>query len=164
MLLLYLETAQQSRDIQWTEHGMNVDSTAIGGQSCQVQTGKPAIVVLVQEVRYFLGEVAQDRMFAEPHLISVDDFLPPQSTPANVVVSTATEMVNDFTPATGSSPDIAADTKASALAIRLVKHTRFWPPPISSQGICNDGTILARFCLPVVIEEVLVTIVDARCK
>ena len=49
-------------------------------------------LVLVQKVRYFLGKVAQDRMFAEPHLICVEHFLPAQSTPANVAVSTTTEM------------------------------------------------------------------------
>ena len=120
----HLETAQQSRDIQWTQHGMDVDSTAIGGQPWQIQTEKPAFVVLVQKVSYFFGKVAQDRMFAKPHLIGVDHFLPPQSTPANVVVSTTTEMVNDFTPATGSSPDIAADTQASAIQVTLVKRPR----------------------------------------
>lgn len=34
----HLETAQQSRNIQLTEHGMKVDLTAIGGQSWQIET------------------------------------------------------------------------------------------------------------------------------
>ena len=33
---------------------MNVDLTAIRGQSWQIQTGRPAIMELMQEVRYFL--------------------------------------------------------------------------------------------------------------
>ena len=74
---------------------------------------KFARVVLVQKVRYFLGKVAQDRMFAEPHLICVEHFLPAQSNPANFVVSTTTEMVCDFTPAMHLSPDILQVPKPS---------------------------------------------------
>ena len=74
---------------------------------------KFARVVLVQKVRYFLGKVAQDRMFAEPHLICVEHFLPAQSNPANFVVSTTTEMVCDFTTAMHLSPDILQVPKPS---------------------------------------------------
>ena len=65
----------------------------------QVEAGEVASTKLVEEVGNFLGEVAQLTELAEAHLISAHHLLPPQRPPTDIVLSPASKMVCDFTPA-----------------------------------------------------------------
>jgi len=59
---IYLESPQQTGNVDWLEHSMHINTTAIRGQIGQVQALKPARAgtVLVQEIRDFLWEVAEN--------------------------------------------------------------------------------------------------------
>ena len=109
---IYLESPQQTGNVNWLEHSMHINTTAIRGQIGQVQALKPARAgtVLVQEICYFLWEVAENLQASKAHLSCADHILPHQGTPSNIIFTPAPKIVRNFTPPHGPSPDVAADS------------------------------------------------------
>ena len=93
---IYLESPQQTGNVDWLEHSMHINTTAIRGQIGQVQALKPARAgtVLVQEIRDFLWEVAENLQASKAHLSCAHHILPHQGPPANVVITTAFPKLN----------------------------------------------------------------------
>ena len=129
---IYLESPQQTGNVDWLEHSMHINTTAIRGQIGQVQALKPARAgtVLVQEIRYFLWEVAENLQASKAHLSCAHHILPHQGPPANVVITTASKLVRNFTPPHGPSPDVAPDAQTSRNVHTLVQSPCHAPPPI----------------------------------
>ena len=111
----------------------------------------------MEEVGNFLGEVAQLAELAEAHLISAHQLLPPH------VLSPASKMVCDFTPALRAGPNIAADAEAGTLIRGLCLLAHIGPPPVRPQRQLNRFTRNVCHVLPVVVLVVFIFVVDSCC-
>ncbi len=129
---IYLESPQQTSNVDWLEHGMHINTAAIRGQIGQDQAMKPARAgtELVQEIRKLLWEVTDNLQASKEHLSCAHHILPHQGPPANVVITTTPKLVRNFTPPHGPSPDVAPDAQTSPNVHTLVQSPCLAPPPI----------------------------------
>ena len=118
----------------------------------------------MKKVGYFLREVAQLVVNAEPHSAGADHLLPPQRTPSAVVTPTTSQIVCDLTPPLRTGPDIAADAQTAALILLTSLLAQVRPSPIRSQGDHLLNPRCTGLVLPVVVLEPLISIVDPRCQ